>query len=94
MECKRCGLCCMKVGSTFWIHGDYEKWSELQKQKDTVELAGDDGMPCQMLFIEYGIASCKIELLYGPEAKPEVCRDYPEEGMCWFEQEMKGTADV
>jgi len=93
MVCKRCGQCCMKVGSTFWTHGDFEKWPDLKKQAETVELGGDDGMPCQMLLITQGKATCWIHNSLGYVAKPEVCRDYPEEGLCWFEQEMEGDAD-
>ena len=78
MECKRCGHCCMAVGSTFWIHGDYEKWPKLQELKDTVELGGDDNMPCQMLIVGKGKAYCNIELMYDYRAKPDVCKEYPE----------------
>ena len=88
MTCRRCGHCCLHVGSTFWTHGDFAKWPDLQKRADAVELAGDDALPCYMLVIRHGKAYCYIELIYGKEAKPQVCRDYPESGPCFFEQQF------
>jgi len=78
MECKRCGHCCMAVGSSFWTHGDFEKYPALKNRADTVELGGDDGMPCQMLLVQHGKSSCLIQIMHGHKAKPEVCRTYPE----------------
>lgn len=86
MKCKRCGLCCMTVGSTFWTHGDFKRWPELQKKADTVKLGGDDAMPCQMLTVWHGTSSCWIQNNFGIEAKPEVCRDHPEEELCQHEK--------
>jgi len=68
----------MAVGSTFWTHGDFEKYPALKNRADTVELGGDDGMPCRMLIVRNGKSSCKIQIMYGQAAKPEVCRTYPE----------------
>ena len=82
MECVRCGQCCISVGRTFWLHGDFEKYPELQKLAETRE-SQDEGLPCEMLQMTDGVAACKIELLYGKEAKPKVCREYPELS-CWF----------
>jgi len=85
-NCKRCGLCCMTVGSTFWIHGDFEKWPDLQKRKDQARLCGDNAMPCQMLEVSGGATLCRIHRDYGIEAKPEVCRDHPEDELCQHEK--------
>jgi len=74
------------VGSTFWVHGNFWRWPALRKKADTVELGGDDGMPCQMLFVFQGVSYCYIEMTYGREAKPQVCRDHPEEGLCQHEK--------
>ena len=79
-ECKRCGHCCMSVGREFWMHGDYENkpqypWLCLQAQH--CEDQGDN-LPCRMLILIDGVAMCLIHETYGYEAKPEVCKDYPE----------------
>jgi hypothetical protein len=76
-ECVRCGHCCMAVGRHFWTHGDFSKYPELQKLAET-RTDTDEGLPCEMLQMKDGIAACKIELLYGKGAKPEVCRKYPD----------------
>jgi len=88
-KCKRCGLCCVSVGSTFWAHGDFEQWPELKRQAETVELSGDDAMPCQMLWITNGMAWCMIELRYGREAKPQVCREHPDGEKCQHEKQFE-----
>jgi len=76
MECIRCGQCCISVGRTFWKHGDFEKYPELQKLAENTE-SQDDGLPCEMLQMTDGVAACKIEMQYGRAAKPKVCREYP-----------------
>lgn len=83
MECVRCGQCCIAVGRTFWLHGDFEDYPELLKLAESRE-SKDDGLPCEMLQMVDGVAACKIELLYGREAKPEVCQDYPKK-QCYLE---------
>jgi len=67
----------MAVGSEFWTHGDFFRWSQLQKLKDTADPDVGDDMPCRMLIVREGRATCYIELIYGRDAKPEVCRTYP-----------------
>jgi len=86
MECKRCGQCCILVGSTFWTCGDFEKYPKLQKEKDTVELGFNNGMPCQMLIVRNGKAWCEIELIYDQQAKPRICREYPDGELCRHEK--------
>ena len=76
-KCIRCGHCCMAVGRAFWCRGDFFRWPELQERAERTVDEGD-GLPCEMLILENGIASCKIELEYGREAKPAVCRNYSE----------------
>ncbi len=39
----------------------------------------DDGGPCDMLTFEGKKAVCLIHKYLGYKAKPEVCREYPEE---------------
>ena len=75
-ECIRCGHCCMAVGRAFWAHGDFFRWPELQERAEQTIDEGD-GLPCEMLIVENGIATCKIERDYGRAAKPAICRDYP-----------------
>jgi len=90
-ECKRCGQCCIAVGRTFWVHGDFADYPELKRLSDAVT-EFDDCLPCAMLQMKDGVASCKIQELYGYDAKPDVCREYPElPGNCWeHKQELKG----
>jgi len=76
-KCLRCGQCCMIVGRTFWRNGDFTDYPDLQKLADETESIYD-GLPCQMLQMIDGIATCKIHRDYGYDAKPEVCRKYPE----------------
>lgn len=82
-ECVRCGQCCISVGRAFWCHGDFEDFPELERLKEQTEDL-NDGLPCEMLQMKDGIASCGIELKYDREAKPQVCREYPEL-TCWHE---------
>lgn len=76
MDCIRCGQCCISVGRTFWRCGDFKDYPELQLLANNTE-PQDDGLPCGMLQMTDGIAACKIEMMYGHEAKPKACRDYP-----------------
>lgn len=82
-ECVRCGQCCISEGRTFWRKGDFEEFPKLQLLADNTE-SQDDGLPCGMLQMTDGIAACKIELEFGKEAKPKVCRDYPGLKNCWY----------
>lgn len=62
------------------MHGDYEnkpQYPDLQKLTKESQDHGD-GMPCRMLVLFGGVAMCFIHERYGREAKPEVCREYPE----------------
>lgn len=80
MECKRCGQCCMAVGREFWLHGGYENKPEypwLYKLAMKLEDPGD-GLPCRMLVLIDGVAMCSIQETFGYDAKPQVCKDYPE----------------
>ena len=74
-KCVRCGQCCIWVGRTFWLNGDFQDWPELEELAEKTKSI-DEGLPCEMLQMTDGIATCKIELLYGRAAKPKVCRGY------------------
>ena len=76
MNCVRCGQCCISVGRTFWRHGNFKKFPELLLLAENTESL-DDGLPCGMLQMTDGVASCRIELQFGKKAKPKVCREYP-----------------
>ena len=80
MECKRCWHCCMAVGREFWMRGGYEYRPEFPKLQELAKKYVDsgDGLPCRMLVLVNGVAYCYIEMQYGRDAKPQVCRDYPE----------------
>jgi len=85
-KCKRCGQCCISVGRTFWRNSDFADYPSLAKLAKRTE-SQDDGLPCQMLQMKNGVATCKIELLYGRKAKPRVCREYPERPeLCFYEK--------
>lgn len=88
-KCQRCGRCCLEVGRTFWKTGDFSGIPELaERAKDGDHEDGE--LPCEMLRIERGKAICLIEKQYGRAAKPEVCREYPENGeLCFREEVMK-----
>lgn len=89
-ECKRCGRCCLEVGRTFWKNGNYDDIPELKKRANNGDHEDGD-LPCEMLAIIEGKAICLIQRDYGYEAKPRVCRGYPEEGeLCFQEQSLMG----
>jgi len=73
----------MSVGRTFWRYGDFKDYPELQELADKTGPI-DEGLPCEMLQMTDGVAACKIELEYGREAKPKVCREYPAL-TCWYQ---------
>ena len=62
------------------MHGDYEnkpQFPDLQRlAAESVDQG--DGMPCRMLVLFDGVVMCYIQERYGHDAKPQVCRDYPE----------------
>ena len=76
--CIRCGQCCIGVGRTFWKVGDFKNYPELETLATLTESV-DGGLPCQMLQMKDGVASCKIQTDYGWKAKPEVCRTFPDD---------------
>jgi len=82
-DCKRCGLCCLDIGTIF-IHSEHPI---IQAVLDTVPDAyvRDDG-PCPMLQIGIGTTSCLIEKHLGKKWKPEACRDYPIGEPCFREK--------
>ena len=92
-ECKRCGRCCVEVGRTFWKNGNYEKYPELNEWANDGDHE-DGGLPCEMLSFGYdaevperkNVAICLIEALYGRDAKPKVCREYPNDEPCFREK--------
>lgn len=80
MKCQRCGHCCMAVGREFWLHGDYENKPQYPKLHELASKLKDtgDGLPCRMIVLYDGIATCQIHDIYGYNAKPKVCKNYPE----------------
>ena len=88
-KCFRCGLCCLTVGRTFWKNGDFENNAELNEPANNGDYE-DGGLPCEMLEMKNGRATCLIQSRYGRQYKPAVCRDYPEDGEpCELENEIK-----
>jgi len=91
MNCMRCGRCCLEVGRTFWKVGNLSAEKPFNPEKafgDIEELNKrandgdheDGGLPCEMLTFENGRAVCIIQRDYGYDAKPTVCKNYPENG--------------
>lgn len=81
MECQRCGACCLTVGRTFWKNGDYDDIPELNKRAGNGDYE-DAGLPCEMFELRDGIGVCLIHEKYGWQAKPKVCREYPDGELC------------
>jgi len=92
-NCNRCGACCMGVGKSFWLHVEDEVLDEHPELKSLAEqMEGDDAFaPCFMLEIKNGIATCLLEQRYGRDAKPHVCRNYPDDEECDYHKGMRGT---
>lgn len=96
-KCKRCGNCCMTVGSTFWKHGNLDADRpfgdiailNLLANNDKQE---DDGEQCEMLTKINGIWSCAIEAYFGRKYKPVACQNFPmEPELCYMEQTEAGS---
>ncbi len=83
-RCIRCGQCCISVGKTFWRNGDFPEGHPLARRAARAT-AVDGGLPCEMLKMVHGRATCTIERIYGRECKPQVCRDYPEGEPCQYQ---------
>ncbi len=49
----------------------------------------DNGMPCECLLIEEGVATCLLHNETGIRAKPGYCVEYPEVNgePCWFHKD-------
>ena len=74
----RCGKCCIK-------HADPDEWTKSETVKVDKELLkrerarypdGDKSW-CEMLAFDGKTAICLVHKIYGYEAKPEGCKDYP-----------------
>ena len=91
MKCVRCGQCCLTIGKTFWKHGDFEDIRELKERANNGEHE-DFGVPCEMFEPRGEVGVCLIHERYGYEAKPLVCREYPEEGERCFREKFLVTA--
>ncbi len=80
--CKRCGRCCIDVGRTFWKTGSYEDIEELNKLAHNGDHE-DNGLPCEMLSFDCDrTAVCRIQEIYGYDAKPTVCKEHQGDERC------------
>lgn len=86
--CVRCGQCCISVGRTFWRNGNFPGGSPLAKMAETTPSV-DDGLPCEMLEMLAGVATCRIQATFGKKFKPSVCREYPEGGPCKYHEVIR-----
>ena len=91
MTCERCGLCCMKCGITFWVHGNIKADGKpfgthlLLNKLASNRKPKDDGLPCEMLTVIGHETFCAIERYAGNETNPKVCREFQEIGdECFF----------
>ena len=87
--CHRCGRCCLEVGRTFWKAGNLcpsfpFRDCDILNRRAADGDHEDNGLPCEMLAFQDGLAVCCIERDYGYEYKPLACRDYPEPGELCF----------
>jgi len=74
LNCQQCGKCC-DMG-TIWVNSEHP----LVRAAGKAVTDFRDGGSCDMLVYINGKAVCLIHKYFGYDAKPEVCRDYPEEG--------------
>lgn len=90
-DCMRCGGCCMEAGLMFWkveyCLGEFEKSGFLCELADGFPSDGQNGraydaLPCMMLRMKDGVATCLIEKHFGRESKPSVCREYEPDDSC------------
>lgn len=87
MHCKRCGNCCKDVGRTFWTGGNLDEQKPFGEHEALNNLANntqgeDGGLPCEMLKVFNGQATCLIELFLGYDAKPIYCQDHEGDDRC------------
>jgi len=80
-SCQRCGACCLTIGRTFWMNGDYEDFPDLVERKSNGDYE-DYGVPCEMFEFRGEIGVCLIHERYGYEAKPAACKEYPNGELC------------
>ncbi len=78
-ECKRCGACCMQIG-TMWSQSEHPLIKPLARLVIAHGVCSDGPEPCDMLLIKDGQAVCLIEKYFGWAAKPKICLQYPEDG--------------
>ena len=86
-KCEQCGRCCEAMSRDFWQKGTYTK-AQIKKLKDRIASEKlstkypeyKDG--CEMLRNVDDKCVCLIHLLFGFEAKADVCRNYPANGKC------------
>lgn len=85
--CRRCGACCRAQGRTFWKAALaeephlWDRWPDLRARGQDGYFGADDWADCAMLISDRrGGALCEIELRYGRDAKPAVCRRYQCQG--------------
>jgi hypothetical protein len=74
MVCQQCGRCCRElVEKDFWRQAKLTReQKEILEQKKNPPEKG-----CEMLMDDTG--ECLIHKLFGYNAKPDLCRNYPKE---------------
>jgi len=90
-KCRRCGLCCLETGRTFWKIARSDL-SVLRHWPPALLARARDGdyeggnLPCEMLDNVKQRYVCLLESRYGRRAKPLICRQYPFDGKKCFRQ--------
>lgn len=82
--CINCGGCCLwgdyfnrdgYLDSDYWLKGELTNDQQKQLIEERKKYPPGDG--CGMLVFELGKSVCLVEKLYGKEAKPVKCQEYP-----------------
>lgn len=87
-KCQRCGKCCEDMG-TIWTHSLNPLIVAIDKSLPACYYV--DGGRCVMLVNDNGKASCLLELWFGYNDKPTVCKEYPFGEPCLREKENQCT---
>lgn len=83
-ECKRCGKCC-RHHRTLFLEASisnnplFEAMKKYLKREPYAEDAN-----CLALGWDGDKAICLIELVFGKDAKPQICKEYPNIGNCEY----------
>ena len=68
--CKRCGQCCGdNLGDNLWKESNLNP-EQLKRLEELLNPL------CKALAVIDGVLTCRVQLHYGYDAKPDVCKNY------------------